>query len=116
MNRETLLKAMTERQSIEVQLSFGPVLIKPLTRTQFDHMTELAAKWKDSKLSASRGSAVRWYAISSALVDESGTPMLTKEDRDAFDSFSALDSEALFEAIVGNSAASKEDRDFLAQG
>jgi len=112
MNREDLISKLTARQPFAVQVSFGEVLVKPLTRVQLDHMTELAAKF-DKDRSASRNGALRWYAISNSLVDESGSLMFTRDDRDLFDSMDARDTEAIFEAILSSSTTSKEDKDFL---
>lgn len=118
MNREELLKAITDRKSIEVQLSFGKAYIMPLTRSQFDHAIELAAKLQKD-MTANRNGAIRWYAISHAWVDENGQRVLdpqSKEDRALFDTFSAGDSEKLFEAILDSNNVTKEDRDFLSGG
>jgi len=118
MNREELLKAITDRQAIEVELSFGKAYVMPLTRSQFDHCSALAAKLQKD-MTADRAGAVRWYAISNAWVDEKGSRILdpqSKEDRALFDSFKAGDTERLFEAILDSSTVSKEDRDFLSNG
>jgi hypothetical protein len=112
MNREDLIKKLTARQPFEVKVSFGTVLVKPLTRVQLDHMTELAAKF-DKDRSATRNGALRWYALSNSLVDDSGELLFTRDDRELFDSMDARDTEAIFEAILSSSTTSKEDKDFL---
>ncbi len=109
MNREELLKGISNRQPVEVQLSFGVAKVMPLTRSQFDHCTELVAKLQ-KEVTANRAGAVRWYAILNALVDDDGKPLLTREDRDAFDSWAASDTEALWEAILDCSKVSEDDR------
>jgi hypothetical protein len=109
MNREELLKGISNRQPVEVKLSFGVAKVMPLTRSQFDHCTELAAKMQKD-MTANRAGAVRWYAISQALVDDDGKQILTRDDRDAFDSWSASDTESLFEAILDCSRVSEDDR------
>jgi len=118
MNREDLLKAITDRQPVGVELSFGKAYVMPLTRSQFDHCTELAAKLQKD-MTAARAGGVRWYAIATAWVDEQGSQVLdphSKEDRALFDTFKAGDTEKLFEAILESSSVTKEDRDFLSVG
>ena len=118
MNREELLKAITDRKPVQVELSFGTAYVMPLTRSQFDHCTELAAK-AQKEMTANRTGAVQWYAVATAWVDESGAAVLdrqSKEDRALFDQFRADDATKLFETILDSSKVDKEDRDFLLGG
>ena len=118
MNREELLKAITDRTPLAVELSFGTAYVMPLTRSEFDHCTELAAKAR-KEMTANRTGAVQWYAVATAWVDEQGNRVLdrqSKEDRALFDSFRADDATKLFEAILEGSKVDKEDRDFLLGG
>jgi hypothetical protein len=112
MDREQMIAAMTARRPVAVQLSFGTAYVLPLMRSQFDKCTELASRLQ-KETTASRAGAVRWYAIKESWVDKDGVQILKEEDRDAFDKFSAADTERLFEKILDVSAVSKEDRDFL---
>jgi hypothetical protein len=112
MNREDLIKNLTARQPFSVKVSFGEVLVKPLTRVQLDHMVELAAKF-DKDRSATRNGALRWFALSNSVVDENGSLVFQKEDRDLFDQMDSRDTEAIFEAVLSNSTTSKEDKAFL---
>jgi hypothetical protein len=116
MKREDFIAAMTARNPVQVNLSCGVAHVMPLTRAQFDKCTELAAKMQQDNMNPARAGALRWYAIKTAWVDESGNPILTDEDRDVFDKFSAADTERLFSKILDVSAVEKEDRDFLSKG
>lgn len=118
MNREELLKAITNRQPIEVDVSFGKVKLLPLTRSQFDYMFELIGKLQKD-MTANRNGAVRWWVLANSWVDDSGAKVLdanSKEDRELFDSFAAGDTEKMFEVLLDRSQVSKEDRDFFSKG
>jgi hypothetical protein len=75
-------------------------------------MVELAAKF-DKDRSATRNGALRWFALSNSVVDENGSLVFQKEDRDLFDQMDSRDTEAIFEAVLSNSTTSKEDKAFL---
>jgi hypothetical protein len=118
MNREELLKAMTNRQPIEVEVSFGVVKLMPLTRSQFDYMFELIGRLQKD-MTADRNGAIRWWVLANCWVDDAGQKVLeanSKEDRALFDTFSAGDTEKMFEILLDRSQVSKEDRDFFSKG
>jgi hypothetical protein len=113
MKREDLLKAITNRETVELELSFGAVYVKPMTGGLWDRCVSMADRLKKD-MSAKNNSDLRWFVIVNTLCERDGELLLNDDDRETFAAFNSKDRELIFEKALEISAASKEDKDFLA--